>query len=384
MAQNIAIVGIGETAYSSNSGMTGPQLLLQACRRAIADAGLKTTDIDGVIVPRIGTNVRPFEFGFYLHCPLRYVAYCGMEAGAGAVNSIEMAAQALADGKAKYVLIFTGANQKSDAKNSNPGKFHMDDPYKRNLEIPFGFYPQPVYFASMTRRYMNIYGDVTEQMGRIAVNSRRNACLNDNAQMKKPMTLEDYYNYPVLYDPFRIVDCCLVTDGACAFVVTTEERAKDLPVKPVMVRGIATAGIDHITEYFFSQETEPLATAARKTAPIAFAQAGLTVDDISIAEIYDSFAVNTICQLEDIGFCGHGEFRDFIGDGSRISLEGDLPLNTHGGLLSQGYIFGMNHIIEAVKQIRGTANEGRQVKNVKSAFVSGFGGWFQGSLILSL
>ena len=382
MSQNqTAIVGIGETTYSFNSGMSTVELLLQASHRAVTDAGLHMQDIDGVIIPRQLVDIKPYEFEFYTHAKLRFSAYSGMDAGAGVVNAIELAQLALRNGQANYILIYVGDNQATEAKHSAPSKFHLDDQYKRNLEVPMGFFPQPVYFASITQRYSQMYGGIEEQLAAIAVNTRHHAILNGNAQMKKPMTLSDYYNYPILFDPLRLVDCCLVTDGAAAIVVTTEERAKDLKRPGINVLGVATAGIDQVSPFFFTQYQNPLETSAVKTAPVAFSQAGVSHADIDVLEIYDSFTINVILQLEDLGFCSKGEARDFIGNGEIISLNGKLPLNTHGGLLSQGYIYGINHVVEAVKQLRAEAGL-VQVKGAKIALVSGFGGWYQGTLIL--
>jgi acetyl-CoA acetyltransferase len=144
---------------------------------------------------------------------------------------------------------------------------------------------------------------------------------------------------------------------------------------------MATAGLNPASPFFFTQTPDPLTTSAAKTAPIAFALAGVTHEDIDVLEIYDSFTINVILQLEDLGFCPKGEGARFIGDGKVISLEGKLPLNTHGGLLSQGYMYGMAHVIEAVKQLRGEAGLA-QVKDAEVSLVSGFGGWYQGTLIL--
>ena len=375
------IAGVGETSYSFNSGMSSIELLLQACGRAADDAGIKLKDIDGIVIPRQLVDIKPYEFEFYTHAKIKFSAYSGMDAGAGVINSLEIADMMLSTGKCKYVLIYVGDNQATDAKHANPGLFHMADKYKRNIEVPMGFYPQPVYFATLTRRYMELYGDISDQMCSIAVHTREHAIKNGNAQMTKPMSREDYYNYPILFDPMRIVDCCPVTDGAAAMVVTTEEYAKDLDCTPVYIRGIATAGIDAVSPFFFTQYSDPLTTSAVKTAPIAFAQAGLTNDDIDVAQIYDSFCINVILQLEDLGFCKKGEAKDFIGNGDAITLGGRLPLNTHGGLLSQGYIYGINHAVEGVRQARGDSPV--QVEGAKNVLVSGFGGWYQGTLILS-
>ncbi len=381
MNPKTAIVGVGETTYSRNSGMTATEILLQASYRAVNDAGVKMSDIDGVVLPRLRTDLKINEFEFYTHANLRFRAYAGMDAGAGVVNAIELAQLALQNGQANYVLLYIGANQVSEKEKSSPRGIHQEDLYKRNCEIPFGFFPQPVYFGSIATRYSKLYGNIENQQAAIAVNTRKHAILNGNAQMTKPMTVEDYFRSPLLAEPLRLLDCCVMTDGAAAIVLTTEERAKDLARPGAAILGIAAAGLNPASPFFFTQTPDPLTTSAVQTAPIAFAQAGVTHEDIDVLEIYDSFTINVILQLEDLGLCPKGEGARFIGNGEVISLDGKLPLNTHGGLLSQGYMYGMAHVIEAVKQLRGEAGLA-QVKDAKISLVSGFGGWFQGTLIL--
>jgi Acetyl-CoA acetyltransferase len=381
MNQKTAIVGVGETTYSSNSGMTTTEILLQASYRAVHDAGLSMSDIDGVVLPRIRTDLHINEFEFFTHANFKYRAIAGMDAGAGVVNSMELAQMALQTGQANYVLLYIGANQVSEKATSSPRGIHQEDLYKRNCEIPFGYFPQPVYFGSIATRYQQLYGNIEEQQAVLAVNTRKHAILNGNAQMTKPMTREDYFRSPLLADPLRLFDCCVMTDGAAAMIMTTEERAKDLPRPAVSILGMATAGLNPASPFFFTQTPDPLTTSAVITAPIAFAQAGVSREDIDVLEIYDSFTINVILQLEDLGFCPKGEGARFIGNGETISLDGKLPLNTHGGLLSQGYMYGMAHVIEAVKQLRGEAGRA-QVKDAEVSLVSGFGGWYQGTLIL--
>lgn len=376
-----AIVGIGETAYSKNSGMSTTELLLQASERAAKDAGIKLQDIDGLILTDSSIELKAYDFQFYTKTRLKFEAFTTMSAGAGIVNSIELAQLALENGKADYILIYAGANQVSDSNKYVPSKMHGDDPYKRNLEIPMGYFPQPAYFGTLAQRYFSLYGSIEEQLAAIAVNSRNHAILNENAQKKKPMSIVDYYQSPLIADPLRIADCCLVTDGAAAIIVTTEDRARSLKKPGINVLGAATAGLDVISPYFFTQAENPLVTAAAKSGPLAMAKAGITNKDIDVVEIYDCFTIAVVLQLEDLGFSPKGETKEFIGNGEQLTYQGNLPLNTHGGLLSQGFVFGLNHVVEAVKQLRGEAG-GAQVKDAEVALVAGLGGWNHGTVIL--
>jgi acetyl-CoA acetyltransferase len=380
-SKKATIVGIGETTYSKNSGMSSVELLLQASERAAQDAGLKLQDIDGLILTDATIDLKAYDYQFYTKTHLKFAAFTTMSAGAGIVNSIELAQLAIENGEADYILIYAGANQVSESYKFTPSKMHGDDLYKRNLEIPMGYFPQSAYFGTLAQRYFSLYDNIEEQLGAIAVNQRKHALLNGNAQMKKPMSINDYFHSPLLADPLRIADCCLVTDGAAAIIVTSEEKAKDLRKPGIHVLGAATAGLDVISPYFFTQAENPLVTAAAKSGPLAMAKAGVTHKDIDVLEIYDCFTIAVVLQLEDLGFFPKGEAKGFIGDGNQLAFNGSFPLNTHGGLLSQGFVFGLNHVIEAVKQLRREAGAA-QVSDPEVALVAGLGGWNHGTLIL--
>jgi len=224
---------------------------------------------------------------------------------------------------------------------------------------------------------MHEFGTKSEQLGAIAVAMRKHAQRNPKAVMHgKPMTLDDYMASPMLADPYRFFDCCLETDGAAAVVVTTAERARDLPGEPVYIMGAACGQpypADEITN-----RADLFRTGLTIAAPEAFAKAGVGPSDADFAMIYDCFTFEVLQQLEEVGFCKRGEGGAFVEDG-RIELGGALPVNTHGGLLSEAHVLGMSHIVEAVKQLRGTA-DGRQVEGAEIGVVTGWGDFGDGSI----
>lgn len=380
--EDIRIVGFGETTYSSHSGMSVQELLFSASLKAANRAGIHLSEIDGLIIPDVYSGLKPYEFEYFANAKLNFSLYTDMVAGAGVVNAIEQAVFALQHGKANYILIYIGANQASDMKKFSPSKLHQEDPLKHDLEMTMGYFPQPAYFATLAQRYEQLYGSTEEVRGIIATLSRKHAMLNENAQRKEPMTMEDYYHSEMLFDPLRLYDCCQITDGAAAIILTTEIKARNLKNSGVSVLSAETDSLDEVNPYFFTQADNPLVTAAKKTGKRALEKAGLTHKDIDILQIYDCFTIAVILQLEDLGFCEKGEAIDFIGNGEIFSLDGELPLNTHGGLLSQGFVYGMNHVVESVKQLLGIAGRS-QVNDAKIAMVSGLGGWKHGTLILA-
>jgi acetyl-CoA acetyltransferase len=214
------------------------------------------------------------------------------------------------------------------------------------------------------------YGTNAEQLGEIAVTFRKNAMLNERAMQRDPMSMDDYMNSRMIVDPFRMYDICLETDGACAVLVTGAERAKDLAQKPVYISGGAYGGGPDQGEDLFDAIRWPdhSHNYAKYIADDLWKSAGMGPSDIDVAEIYDCFTYSVIMQLEGLGFCKEGEGGEFV-RGGRIARDGALPLNTHGGLLSEGYIHGLNHVIEAVQQLRGQAGI-RQVDGVETCLTT--------------
>jgi acetyl-CoA acetyltransferase len=383
MTPRACIVGIGETQYvrKPGSGMTQLGLQLQAATRAVADAGLALKDIDGVLpFPNLG---HAEEFAANLGVESLRFATTVHTGGAASVASLQLAALAVNAGVANAVLIPAGWNGFSGSRarqtvaqdvSSLPGGAIARDYY-----LPFGLTAPPQWYSLLARRHMYEFGTTAEQLGAIAVAMRKHAQLNDNAVMRgKPLTMDEYLASPMITDPYRLFDCCLETDGAAAVVVTSGERARDLARKPVEILSVASAQpypADEITN-----RKDIFRTGLTIAAPEAFARAGVTPGDIDFAEIYDCFTFEVLQQIEETGFCQRGEGGAFVA-GGRIELGGALPVNTHGGLLSEAHVLGMNHVVEAVRQLRGAAGA-RQVADAELGLVTGWGDFGDGSIAI--
>lgn len=377
------IVGIGETGYcrKPGSGLSEEALQLRAAVAALDDAGLKGRDIDGILAfPNVG-KCEAFAASLG-SANLRFAAIIHM-GGAAPVASLRLAAMAVATGAASHVLIPAGWNGYSGARvrqtvttdrNSIPGGAIAWDYY-----LPQGLTVPPQWYALMARRHMHEYGTTHEQLGAVAVAMRRHAQLNPGAVMHgKPLTLADYLASPMLADPYRVNDCCLETDGAAACIVTTPERARDLGKSLVYIMG-AAAGQPYPADEITNRR-DFHATGLTIAAPEAFRMAGVTPEDADFAEIYDCFTFEVIQQLEEAGFCRRGEGGPFV-EGGAIELGGRLPVNTHGGLLSEAHSLGIGHIVEAVKQLRGSAGA-RQVPGAEIGVVTGWGDFGDGSIAI--
>ena len=364
------IAGIGETGYSRNSGKTERTLFLEAAKLAIADAGLTPKDIDGVMPDNPGRS-SPGGVGGYGEFATNFgindLRFGGMSnMGAAAIgSSIYTAATMVKAGVANAIVVLGGGNGRS-GRRLGQGGGRQDASYGSNFEAPYGMMNAAQSWALPARRHMIQYGTTQEQYGAIALATRKHAQLNTKATMKGPMTMEDYLNSRIIADPYHLLDCCLESDGAAACVVTTAERAQNLPQKPVYIAGGAQSYGPSPAEML--NRTDITINSVRLAAPLAFREADITIADVDFAEIYDSFTFAVLSQIEDLGFCKKGEGGSFV-EGGRIELGGELPINTHGGLLSQAHIWGMNHVAEAVKQLRGQAGAA-QVPNAQVGVVS--------------
>jgi acetyl-CoA acetyltransferase len=248
------------------------------------------------------------------------------------------------------------------------------DTVEFQYQVPYGYSTPPQQFAMYARAYMDAYAVTAEHLGHVAIAQREYAMLNERAMMRTPLTMDDYLQSRWIVEPFRLFDCCLETDAAVALVVTTPERARDLRQPPVLMAGAASGG----GHTLYSNHRDDLATtAAADVAPRLFATAGHTPGDVDVLELYDAFTPLVLLQLEDYGFCKKGEAGPLVASGA-TRQGGALPVNTHGGHLSEGYVHGLNHAAEAVSQLRETAGE-RQVPGAEIALSTGQPGYVAGS-----
>lgn len=378
-----AIVGVGEAEHSKASGRTSVQIAATAVERAISDAGLAPADIDGIMWSGFGGGQLDVD-AFHAHFGTSHEMWASKRGGGttmAATAPVE-AARALREGKARYVVnAFAVAwATERDQMVGGPGQFHAEQLFKRNLEVPFGWFPQPVYFSTIARRHMHEYATTEEQLGAIAVAFRRHANLTPGAVMHdRPLTLEQYLASPTIAAPFRKEDCCLISDGGAAYVMTTPQRARDLQQPAVHVAGVGL-GTSH-TGSNWAQQPAFTSTPQVFAAPGAFAMAGLTPADVDVLTMYDPFTIVALMQIEDIGFCAKGEAGPFVEE-KGISVEGGaLPTNTHGGMLSHSYVLGIAHVVEVVRQLRGEA--AAQVDGARVGVYGGYTGPQAATLILT-
>lgn len=382
----VAIVGVGESEHSAASGRALDDMLFAAIDAAMADAGLTPAQVDGLMFSGQSAGQMTVE-RFRAHYGLNHDIW---ESGAGGAFSFAATAphaawEAMAAGKASVIVNVHGTDWASQnaADAGGPATAHLAEAIKANAEVPFGFIPQPVYFAHVARRHFELYGTRPEQLGAIAVACRRHANGHPGAVMRhKTLSLDQYLAREPFIDPLRIEDCCLISDGACAYVMTSADRAKDFAKPPVIVEGVGYAGA--IEGIHFAMEPEFASTPHRMSAPGAFAMAGLSPADVDVLAVYDPFTIVALMAIEDLGFCPKGEAGRFV-EGDRLAFDrgranGGLPFNTHGGMLSHSYLLGINHVVELVRQLRGEA--ANQVSNAEVAVYGGFSGVDAGTLIM--
>ena len=367
------VVGIGETRIGRFPERSYLDLQTEAACLALADAGLPKEAVDGVFV---NTPIRNPTFmaatALVKRLGLKPRVAATLDAhGAAACLLVAHAAASLEAGLCEVALCAI----------AREGYVGRDRPLRASLlmggedfEEPFGLVAPVVCYALAARRHMHKFGTTSLQLGAVAVAMRRHASLNENAQKREPITLEDHQASPLVSDPLRLLDCCLVSDCGGALVLTTADRARDLPRRPVRLLSFAEA-----QSHLLVCEAESLSTpVGKELSNRLFGKAGLSPPDVGLALLYDSFTITVLIQLELYGFCARGESGAFV-EGGHIELEGDLPVNTHGGLLSQGHSEGFFHLTEGVRQLRGDGGN-RQVEDLEVALVTGAGGQALGSL----
>jgi len=370
------IVGVGESQYArwgKIGDISEHALACLAIQRAVADAGLSMDDVDGLASFAEDRNEAVFLAAELGLPALRFGNMVWMPGGGGGCAAIGNAAMAVETGQAEAVVVYRslcqgqffrfGAGGSHAASVAKPGPPTVQQASSLMLasmgfSMPYGLLMAAAAYALPTRRHMHLYGTTPEQLGAIAVTFREHASRNPRAVMGgRPMTLEDHQASPMIADPHRLFDCCLESDGACAVVVTSEERARDLAKRPVEIlaseqgapRGYAFGPFTNA-----NVADEIYATGGcEEMAGRLWGKAGLGPGDVDVAQIYDHFTGCVLMQLEDFGFCARGEGGPFVASGALAWKGGSLPTNTHGGSLSEAYIHGLNHVVEGVRSLRG-------------------------------
>jgi acetyl-CoA acetyltransferase len=370
------VVGVGETRYArwgKIGDVSEHALACQAIQRAVEDAGLDMDDVDGLASFAEDRNEAVFLAAELGLPTLRFANMVWMPGGGGGCAAVGNAAMAVETGQAEVVVVYRslcqgqffrfgsgGFDASAPADPRPPTVQHASSLMLASLgfAMPYGLLMAAAAYALPTRRHMHLYGTTSEQLGMLAVTFREHASRNPRAVMGgRPMTLADHQASPMIADPHRLFDCCLESDGACAVVVTTQERARDLAKRPVEIiaseqgapKGYAFGPFTNANiadELYATGGTEEMARRL-------WAKAGLGPGDVDVAQIYDHFTGCVLMQIEDFGFCKRGEGGPFIESGALSFHGGSLPTNTHGGSLSEAYIHGLNHVVEGTRSLRG-------------------------------
>jgi acetyl-CoA acetyltransferase len=378
-AADVAIAGIGESELGRRLEADLLTLIIDAIVRATDDAGIRPSDIDGIVSDTMLTPALAIDVAMTLGLPPEtFVAHLGCS-GAGVVAAPMLAGMALRHGLATNIVTFTGLKVGSEAGSAYSS--HLSDPYKGNLELPYGFFPQAAYMAAMASRYLWEYGYTPDDLGQVPMAEREWASLNATALKRDPLTLEKYHASPMVADPFRVVDCAMNSDGAAAYVMTTRERARDLQRRPVDVASCVWAREPLSFHGSMSVRPDNTTIAARFSGPPALERAGVAPADVDFAELYDCFSIIPVIQLEDLGLAQRGEALGLYVKGE-TRPGGSLPVNTHGGLMAHSFLISANHVCEAVRQLRGEAGAG-QVPDAEVGVVTGWGTPEHSTLVLS-
>jgi acetyl-CoA acetyltransferase len=378
-----AIAGIGNTEYVRGTDRSVLELHLEASLRAIRDAGLQPTDIDGVIPSSPAERVAE---DFISNLGLRNLAFSSTPVGGGSSYgmAIQEACMAIHAGVAECVLVpagrlgYSGTTQRVSRQVSRPSGVMS---VVNEFEIPVGNITAAQWFAQMARRHMHLYGTTSEQLGHIAVTVRRHANLNPQALMyDKKLSLEEHQASPIIVDPFHLFDCSLETDGSAAVVITSAERAGDLAQPLVLVSGVGTC-FGYPGTSVTEQDEISVMPGVTEAGRRAFGMAGVAPADIDVMAIHEGFSFFVIACLEALGFCDIGEGGPYVSEG-HIALGGRIPINTHGGALSEAHVSGANHVVEIVRQLRRSVAPERQVEDCEVGLIANEGHFGNGAVMV--
>ncbi len=371
-SRKIVIAGVGETEQGKIPDKSSFHFLSEASKLAIEDAGIQKSDVDGLV-----TAFSLVEHTF-MHCTT-FADYFGMNprffssvavGGATAVWMVAEAAMAIASGQAEVVLCVRGDNTLSGISSSGMLAL-IREMCHAEFEYPYGL-TTPGGYALAANRYLHEWNNRPEHLAAVAVTMRKHAAEKENAMNKDPLSIEDVLESRVIAEPLHKYDCSIISDGGAAFIVTTEEKAKSLGIE----NGLAYLwgmGQGYSHQYMTTlEDLDQIYNAVQRSGEKAFATAGIKCSDVDIAFLYDCFTITVLLELEGLGFVPKGEGGAFALEG-RMEIGKDLPVNTHGGLLSQAHLGAMHHVVEATLQLRGDAGS-RQVENPEVAVVHGNGG----------
>jgi acetyl-CoA acetyltransferase len=348
----------------------------QAILAAVADAGLTIRDIDGfaLFAPKsFDVSLAVQQLGIP---HVRFAAAVSGAGGGGSAGAVGLAASAVVSGAANVIVTVLAVQQPDTARigavfSGSTGTYQPPGA-ERDFVAFTGLVGPGQMFAMQAMRHMHLYGTTRAHLAEVAVATRSNAVNRPSALMRSPLTADDYFRARMIADPLCLLDFCLESDGAVAVVTTSSERAKDLPHPPVYIRASATGGTAGWGQgmTWMGMDDDVFASSGhREVAAETWSRAGLGPADVDVALLYDHFTISVLAQLEDYGFCPIGESGPFVADGHIRFRSGSIPINPHGGHLSEGYLMGMTHIVEAVSQLRGTALN--QVTGAEVALVTG-------------
>ncbi len=372
----VAVVGIGRTEYLKRSGRTTKAMAASACRDALADAGLTIADVDGMCTFQANDSSSPMDVAWALGRD--ELAWANSMYGGGnlVADQIATAAAVIEAGLCKAVLVYRSLNGRSGYRfGTIEGPMQVTG--ENQYDVASGYLVPPQWFAMSARRHQYRYGSTCEDLGQIAITQRAHAVPNEHAFYREPLTMDDYLSSRWINEPFHLYDCTSEVDGAVAILLVGEDMVRDCKTEPVWLVGSSNSQ----SGAGWSSWDDPTEMYSRTAGPKIWANTGLNPSDMDFACMYDCFTYTVMATMEGFGFCEKGQVGPFFAEG-RATYGGDIVINPHGGLLSEGYIHGLNHHYESTLQLRGNAGV-RQVADAKVALVTAGGGPYGGANIYS-